>query len=759
MNEKELEKTKPINILSDISNSREEKYSNIETLEEEDSREERYRNSILESERAMSEEAAEEALAEKNIALAENYLSEEQAHKTAQSSEPKRALIDKIKDKWSNLEKKQKIMVIVIALLLLILLIIFLIFLFKDKKVEEKPKENPPVVDVAPTITDNFYYKEGKLYFLNESEEELGSYECDNKDSNLCYVAYNNYRDGFDVPKLETVDGKEKIGRMPIFDNKYVFIVDNKEAKDTSVKLYSIADSKVTDTYKTAAAYDDNYIIVSDTIGKYGLLEITDTVDVIIKPEYESLRMIDKEDNLVAKNKKGIFIINKKNKVISSTFDSKSEIRNYNNNFVVAKISGTYNVYDYKANLLASGYDFITIADNYAALVDSEGKVYIIDNEKNKYNEGNIKLNTTDYVKTFVYDDKGASKEIKRSFELTVKENSIEVSVYRKNSDEPKYFTVELVEGKINKKFKYINYFDSKLYFYKDEEKTELLGSYTCDNKNYVTKETDTYEYCFPAKDAIYEDNDMTNNKRTTMTPLINDKYVFITDGTNTVKLYNLDSNKVQGTYTSVDTNIKSNNNEFNRFTGRLDVIALNKKGKYGLLKFEGTSLNAVHGFDYNHLEKLGDFILAQDGDNKWKILYDEERVSGTVTGKIRGYNSTHKYLKVKSGNVYSVFTEGGEITSDATYQYVELYDDYYAGVTDKKEIYIYDYQGNKLTNTPVNVSSTDYTNFDNKAFKVEKQGKNFNVSVFDGSKYTIYTVAEETKEPTPLPPSPTEED
>ena len=36
----------------------------------------------------------------------------------------------------------------------------------------------------------------------NENEKELGSYECSNKDTNLCYVDTNLNQDSFDVIKL-----------------------------------------------------------------------------------------------------------------------------------------------------------------------------------------------------------------------------------------------------------------------------------------------------------------------------------------------------------------------------------------------------------------------------------------------------------------------------------------------------------------------------------------------------------------------------
>ena len=51
------------------------------------------------------------------------------------------------------------------------IIIILIILLVGNKKVEEV---NPKEEEKAPVIVDNFYYKDGYLHFLNESENEIG---------------------------------------------------------------------------------------------------------------------------------------------------------------------------------------------------------------------------------------------------------------------------------------------------------------------------------------------------------------------------------------------------------------------------------------------------------------------------------------------------------------------------------------------------------------------------------------------------------
>ena len=228
----------------------------------------------------------------------------------------------KLKENWHNLDKKKKIMIITIGVLLLILIIVLIVFFVtKLNKPEEKPKEE--VVEEAPVLADNFYYKGGSLYFLDDLEEEIGSYECENQDSNLCYVAYNNYRDNFDVDKLEDEEGEEIVRRVPIYENNYVFIFDNEDEKAQLLKLYSIKDEEVKEEYNVVKAFADNMIIVADKDNKYGLIKIENGITEVVPLEYEYLGMIDGEDNLIAQDEKGYIVINK-NRAISSFYRRES---------------------------------------------------------------------------------------------------------------------------------------------------------------------------------------------------------------------------------------------------------------------------------------------------------------------------------------------------------------------------------------------------------------------------------------------------
>lgn len=737
MDDKELEKTKPIEVINEDLENRSDKYKDVG--QEEESREEKYKNALEDEHKKIEEEAAEEALAEKNIALAESYLEEEKNQINQNEQLNKQSFIGKIKDKWSSLDKKKKIMIIVIGLLILILLVVFIIFVVVksgNKDEIEKPEEK--IEEKAPVVVENYYYKDGKLYFLNESSKEIGIYECENKDSNLCYLAENNYRDNFDVAMLADDTGEEKVGRMPIYNEDYVFVVDNKEVKSKEIKLYSIKEEVVSKTYDNVKAFDEDYVIVSEN-GLYGLLEINEKVNEIIKPTYEYLGLIDGQNNLVAKTKKGFFIIDRDNKELSSMFSSNYEIKNYNDNFVVAKVGGEYNVYNYQGDLLAAGYKYVTLNDDYAGLVNSSKELFIIDKDRTKFNEEGISLKNDNYNRVYVYRENGTLDKVLKSFDINVRNGIIEVAVYEKDGDNPQYKNLEINEGLANKKNKFVNYFDGKLYFYKDEDKNIKIGTYTCNSKNYLSKEEDEHEYCFLAKDTIYEDNDMMPvgyKDRKAYSPIINSRFVFILDGTNNIKLYDLVDNKALGVYSSVNTYTSNNDYSVTFVNNRIDVVAVNKKGKYGMLTIDGVNVKATYPFEYNKIEKIEGGYLVQTTNNKWKMLFNDGSESVEFDGEIKGYSSDKKYYKLYVNGQYSVYGSSGDKVSIDSCNYIELYSDYYVGIDKDSKLFIYGYNGNKLITEGVQLANYPFNNTANPAFKVKKSGESYIVSVYDGTKY-----------------------
>ena len=767
MKDEELEKTKPIDIneLEPEVETRTEKFEDVQSAEE--TRTEKYEKNLMEEEAKEAEEAAEEALAEKNIAMAEEIEKQEKEaeevennpeEENKENQEGKKVgLIAKIKDWWKYLETSQKVIFGIVGALFLILLILVIVvivsLLSKPKQKNEEPKNTIEEAS-APVMFENYYYQDGSLFFLDEGRAEIGSYDCENKDETLCFVAVNKYRDNFDVPKVVDENGNDKEEKTRIINNNFVFIFDNSNKDSNIVKLYSMRDKDVKGTYNGVKLFDDNYAIVTDTNGKYGLLRLGETIETIIEPSYDYLGMISGQENLIAKNNKGYIVVNKANKSLSSVIPGNHEIKNYNEHYVITKVGGNYSIFNYKAVELEKGHYFAAPAGRYFAFVDNK-RLYIRDEENTKYTEEGIELKSTSYVKTFVYDENGGLVDAKKSFEIEERDKEINIGTFEDGSKEGYYVQLSIPEAMINKRFKFLNYFDGKLYFYRDDIKTDLIGSYKCNNKNDVSNADQSYTSCFIATDTVFEDNDMMKegeaNRHSTI-PMMNNKYVMIKDGGSKVILYDIPSGTIKATYSSVDSYTPNNEYEFTSVSGKFDITGFNTKGKYGVIRIDGDNVSALHVFNYNKIEKLGNYFMGQDTAGKW-LIFMNNQVDGVFNNKILGYSPDMKYVKIGSSGKYSVFNISGNSIGNDTYAYVELYNGFFAAVDSNDDLKIYDYTGKVLTKNSLKITNKNYTRTNNPSFKVKQNGDNYTVSLFENGSYNDYILKTGNEEPEPEEP------
>lgn len=754
MEKEDLEITKPIKKLNaDLISSRSKKYETLD--DDEKSREVKYKDAMKDEMAIEMEEESEEALAEKNIQMAEELLNEENKKKddgNEENNDSKSTNKKNLITKFKELPKKKKIIIGVVAVIILILIVVLIVMLFGKKKENSDNQAETPTVVETPIVFSNYYYQNGELHFVNEKDEEIGVYTCTNKDEKLCYVPENKYRDNFDVDKLVTIIGTEKSQYLPVINDEYVFVFDNDKEDDEEITMYSIKDSEVIDTYYDVKSYDDNYVIVANAGKEYGLLQLNDEVTEVIKPQYAYLGMISGSDDLIAKTNKGYVVIDKENKTLSKPISATAEIKYYNDKLVVASESGEYALYDYEGNMIVNNYDFITISDEYAALVKGY-KAYVIDKDGLKYNEEAIALSNTNYVKTYVYNDDDTLTETKKSFKLDVQDSSIALIVYASEKDD-KYTYLDRNVALTNKLYNYVNYFDGKLYFYKDEEKTNLIGTYKCSNVNEVTGSDSLYSTCMPASDSNNDDNFMMSKAekdRRAIIPIYNERYVFVHDGDDTIYLYDLVESKSKGTYVTINTYTSSNNN-LTLASGKATIVVQNKKNLYGVITIDGENVSKTKDFDYSNIEKVGTYFIGLNTSSKWEFL------SGSVTtqfeGKIMAYSTDLKYFVMeKDGKYVVVNAKGLQVSSDG-YSFIELGSDYFVGVDSSNNLKIYDYNGAAISDTSVKIGDYDFYGVDNPAFKVTYSGSVYKVSVWDGSVYNVETISKGVTPVTPGDPS-----
>ena len=728
----DLEKTKPIKTLKEINTTRSERHLEEDIEEEITSREEKYAEKEAEKIDTEMEEQAEEALAEKNINKAEELLKEEQPK---EEEPPKKGLINKIK----NLSKKGKIILFSCIALFIILIIVLLVVLLGHKK-EEPKKQEIQVKEEVPEIVDNFYYKEGKLYILDENQKTIGEYECTNKDEKLCFIAINTIRDTFDTDRYLDTSNKDKVRRIPIIENDLVFIVDKKSEKDTTVNIYSLNDKKVLESFNEIKMYNDNQFIAKNLQSNYGFYTIEDgKIKEVIKPTYSYLGMISYSDNLVAKNSKGYIIINKSNKVLSNTIVT-GDITDYSSDLIVVKVDGKYNVYNYKAEVLEVENDFVKVIDGYMALANGK-KLIIKDSECNKFTEEGITLKNTDYIKTYIYDENGKVKEKRRSFDIEKSADGVTVTIFEEGKEDATYVSIDKTPVIANKKHKYINYLDNKLYIYKDEQKEDVLGTYSCGNKNFLGTASDDYDACYIASDTIFEDNEMTSITGTHVIPIINLRFAFVKDG-DSIYLYDLIEKKTLGTYSDVNT-YSDANTDATLIEKTVNAIVKNKKGKFAMLQIGSSSASKLYNFEYNHMEKMGKYILALKENGKW-VLFKDQGSTNEFDNKVIAYNEDSTLFKAKNEQGYLVYDSQAKKISTEIFKHVELSNKYFIGITSKNELNIYDLTGKAINKTPISLNSTEYTG-DKKAYKVSYSNGIYTISVRKDDSYIDTKINEKT--------------
>ena len=620
---------------------------------------------------------------------------------------------NKKKFSFKNLTKKQKI-IFIVSLSLIVLVIAFILVYFlvikKDKKLDDN-KEKPVIVE-----KDNYIYNNGTLKFLDKDDKTIGDYVCENKDENKCYVAYLTNENKTDLPVY--LDEKESPlkRRSQIYNNKYVFVQDG-----DIINLYNITDKKKESTYKTikVGSTKEGIVAYTNEKDKYGVLSISDEIKELAKAKYDYIDIYNSDNTFIAKAGSSYYLIKDDNKISK---DFSNEISAFNDKFIVSDNT----LYDLNGNkVINKEYDNILLDKDFVFGINSR-KMTIYDNNLNKLNEEEIKLKSLDYKTSYIFDEKNSLKETKKPFEFTYSNGKITVTYDDKEK------TINVYEGLFNSKLDFVNYFDGKLYFYSDEDKENLIGKYTCKNKNDVTSKTTELTNCFVAKESKIV------NEASGYIPIFNSSYVFISDN-NSVILYDLKNSKNLSEYKAVDTGIGAekvthvsalNSLVYCQNTSDgFGAITFGSNGPSGVIAFTDTKSDEPSGKTLS-ISFMKDLLLVKR--EKKNFLYDKignEIASSTFD--IVDYVSS--YMLVKNNDNYLVYSLKGNILSEEG-KYIKLYDNYFALVKKDNTLNIYTYKDAKkgILDVNIQIKGTDAS-----AFEISEDGKNYIVKV-NSNNYTF---------------------
>ena len=550
-----------------------------------------------------------------------------------------------LKEKWRGLPRKKKILIILIPLLIILLSglgVVYFLYIKQDKK--EEPKIEPVIIE-----KDNYRYEDGKLIFLDKNDREIGTYECVIKEADKCKTAKNSItEDTFERVLIVYENGQEIEKSSQIYLDKYVFINDNNENF-----LYDIKNNKSLLTVKLFKSYniEKNHIVIENEINKYGLIELTDDgFEYLIRPSYDYLGIVNTElEYLLAQDKDKNNIVDNTGKKLSK--DIIADVQSVNDKLIVALKNKTYNLYTYDFEEILSDYDYIGLHDDAVSLVKSN-RLYLLDNNLNKLNEEGIRLDNKDYVKKYIYDTDNKLKETKKSYEIVLQKNDSYNIIIGDNTK-----TINGYEGIVNSNYDYISYFDGKLYFYGDIEKTDVIGTYNCNNLNNIIDNNSSLENCI-----LYIKDDKYSG-------IYNNEYVIIYDN-NSIEpvkyyLYSLKDKKIKGTYSEIDI---INEKELNTtikpiYTSTSYIIARaangNNKGNYGVLEINSDKISGKVAFVYKKIEKKDNYYLLINIDDSYTI-YSKDFVE--VSNPFNYIELFEKYYVGISGDKLNVYNYNSKI-------------------------------------------------------------------------------------------------
>ena len=616
----------------------------------------------------------------------------------------------KFKDKWKSYSKGKKALIIIgIIFVIAIIAVVICFALKKDVPVENKVEE-------VTLENQNYRYQNGTLYFYDKDKNEIGTYECTNKDEEKCYLAY--YTNDLDIDNTKYVyENEESVSfQTPIVSNKYVFVYDNKEEKDAVIKLYDFKEQKEDSFYQEVKKAGDDYtFIVKDSSSSYGVLSLKDGIKTLIDFNYNYLGYYDaiKDTYFIASNNDKYFIINSEDKTISKTFMNR--ITGFSKEFVKVKTGSKYEVYNYNGNrIINNSYDFVTFADKYIIAVKGDN-LYILDGSGNNLNIEGLLLNNKYYNRTYIYDSNNKLIKIMNSFEVSVKGNDINIDVY--NDQDKETHTINALEAIVNSKSEYVSYIDGKLYFYSDFEKKNQIGSYACKNKNEIANEESELASCYLAKqvDNVY-------------LPIINNRYVFINDTLDNTKqsisLYDLKDNKVLSNYLEVDASYHDDS----RFitTEAFYVIAKSaKKDKYGMIMVGTNSVKSVFDFSNNSITALEEYYCVNKSSGTFQV-FDKTGTSLTseFANEIISYDANLKLVMTSEDGKNKLYTANGKSLTTKGYDRIDAYQNYIVAI-DSKKLDVINYDG-KIVAEGIDLYTTDYNN----AYSID----NLKISVYNGT-------------------------
>lgn len=615
--------------------------------------------------------------------------------KSKKDKKEKNNIFSNLYNKIKGLTKKQKY--ILLGLIFLVLIFLSLIIYMLLSRVEVLEEE----IIIEPVILEmnNYIYEDGTLIFLDESDNEIGSYECSNKDVDLCALATLNVDETLDiVRKINT--SNEPIEEFVPYINDIVFVLDTDDVDNLSINMYNLETKEVLGTYFSVyTTNDSDYVILEDEKEKYGMVNLSNnSLEVVIDFEYDYLAVADDTMDISYKKNSKYGIVDLDGEILVSL---NNPILNYNDNFIVSGYEDDYTLYDYTSKSYEGGLDFIKISGENAFLI-SDGSVTVRNSVYGMISFDEFDVSNEDYFEYEKYDSnlKKISDVSPFTTEIT-DENKLLIKQGTKRQ------TINLNESVLNLNYDYVNYLNGTIYIYEEATKENIVGSYICDNPNTVVKGDEDFKNCFIAYNenfvegfSVDADGDAESELR--LMPILSDQYIFINDTrtaatSNVIHLYDFTSSAIKASYSNIDSSYIASV-KFDSITAKnFIVVAKNTSGSYGVINVTKSNINAIVPFSYSDLFFDNDNFIVRDAEGVNIYNVDGNRLTESVIpGEFIDYNDNYILIKNEAGK-YQMFDYTGKVYSDI-YDEIQMGEKYYMTIlSNVVEVQSYTEKGNLL--------------------------------------------------------------
>lgn len=231
-------------------------------------------------------------------------------------------------------------------------------------------------------------YRKGYLYFYQDgSNTLLGKYKCFDKICDYAYEFVNDDTIGLNYYNDNSVD------KIELVNNKYAFIVDSKVApnyyRGVPISLYDVVNDQSKINLNAVKNYtigiDNDYFIVQNALGKWGVIQLRDEVKSIIPYTYMFIGLKNnitdsnkiKSDRFVVKDDKGFKIINDKEEALSTYFEG--NIIDYNDEYIANKKDDAVYITNYQGSQsIMNSFKNVRFFDKYVGVIDLTGNFSII---------------------------------------------------------------------------------------------------------------------------------------------------------------------------------------------------------------------------------------------------------------------------------------------------------------------------------------------------------------------------------------------